>query len=431
MTITYDPSHPKYYDEGDFRAELLRVYDLCHGCRMCVGLCPSFPTLFDAVDARDGKVHELSIKEQDKVVSECFQCKICYVKCPYIPPHEWELDFPRLMMRANAIRVQGGKKALRQQLTDQVLARTDALGKLSSLFAPIVNTVLSKRSSLLRKAMEVSVGVSSERLLPPYARTRFSTWFRDRFHPVLEDRRARITIFPTCFIEYMEPEIGKDLVDVYERNGIECSLADKARCCGAPWLHSGNVERFRAVARKNVEALIGEVSAGKDVIVAQPTCAYVLKKDYPLYLGTEEATLVAAHSFDASEYLVKLAKSGGGIIMDFEGEIPLEVTYHAACHLQAQNIGLKGRDLIKMLGVKVNVVSKCSGIDGTWGYRAENYGPAKKIALSLGKAISKFGSPTIVGDCHLANKAIEEEVGIKVEHPMQILAKAYSPVKER
>ena len=217
MTTTYDPKDAAYYDEADLRGELTRVYDLCHGCRLCFNLCPSFPSMFDAVDRHDGDVEALSKAEQDKVVDECYQCKLCYVKCPYVPPHEWQLDFPRLMLRAQAVRrEQGGV-----DLTDQFLGRTDMMGKLSTAAAPLVNKVTGTPNSLPRRLMEKTVGIAADRLLPPYARQRFTTWFRKRTVPFIKRKQASVAVFPTCFVEYMEPAIGKDLVKVYELNGVD------------------------------------------------------------------------------------------------------------------------------------------------------------------------------------------------------------------
>ncbi len=430
MTTTYDPHSPDYLVESDLREELTRVFDLCHGCRMCLHYCGSFPLLFDAVDAHDGDATKLSTSEQDKVVDECFQCKICYVKCPYIPPHEWNLDFPRLMMRANAVRTKNGKKPPIEYITDQVMSRTDLVGIVSSAISPIANKLIGDNSGPVRKSMERFAGVSSMRLLPPYAKVRFTRWFKTRIRPFIENRRARVSVYPTCFIDYMAPEVGKDLVNVYEHNGIECSLPAGVKCCGAPWLHAGNIDEFKKVATRNVAALTTVIAEDRDIVVAQPTCAYVVKKDYPIYVGSDDAKKVSARTFDASEYLFMIHRKKGGLKTDFVGEVPSEVTYHSACHLQAQNVGVKGRDLLKLMGVKVNLVAKCSGIDGTWGYRKENYDSSKKMSKALGNALKKTGSQVYVGDCHLANTAIYEETLQRVEHPLSILARGYGIPKE-
>ncbi len=426
MTTTYDPRHPAYLDEGDLRAELERVYDLCHGCRLCFNLCPSFPTLFDAIDSHDGAVGELTAAEQDKVVDECYQCKLCYVKCPYVPPHEWQLDFPRLMMRAHAVRQAKPGRSLKERVSDEFLGRTDLLGRVSSASAPVVNALTGRLGSLPRRAMQAAVGVHAERLLPPYAKQRFSTWFGRRQAPPVETPRAEVALFATCFVEYMEPAIGRDIVAVYEHNRIACCLAAGTRCCGAPWLHSGAIDRFASQARANVTALAAEVRAGRDVVVAQPTCAYVLRKDYPIYVSGADAELVAAHCYDAAEYLVLQHRGEGGPLdSEFPGEVPETISYHQACHLRAQNIGFKGRDLLQLTGARVTLVERCSGIDGTWGYRAENYELARKVARPLARELGTASSEVICGDCHLANTAITQETGRHPLHPVQVVARAY------
>jgi glycerol-3-phosphate dehydrogenase subunit C len=257
VTTTYDPADPAYADEEDLRGELTRVYDLCHGCRLCLSLCPSFPTLFDLIDAKDGAVDRLTPGEQDRVVEECYQCKLCYVKCPYVPPHEWQLDFPRLMLRAESVR-RRRHGTLREKVTTEALGRTDLVGRLGVAAATIANPVLATPGSFLRRAMDKTLGIAADRVLPPFARVRFSTWFRRRAAAgpsrLGRPEQARAAIFPTCLVEYQRPGIGQDLVKVYERNGVACSLAEGAGCCGAPFLHAGDFDSFLPRARANVEA---------------------------------------------------------------------------------------------------------------------------------------------------------------------------------
>jgi glycerol-3-phosphate dehydrogenase subunit C len=433
MTATYDPTDPKYFDPGALREELDRVFDLCHGCRLCFNLCPSFPTLFDFIDAKDGDVAALSDGEHRQVVDECYQCKLCYVKCPYVPPHEWELDFPRLMSRVHAVR-QKQLVPAKERLTDQFLGRTDALGRVSVAAAPLVNWATGTPGSLARRVMEKTAGLASQRLLPPYAKQRFTTWFKKRRgRAAAFGHEGTVSVFPTCFVEYMEPDIGRAIVEVYEHNGVECVLPEGTKCCGAPWLHSGRVDEFTKAARRNVAALAAEVRAGRDIVVAQPTCAYVVKRDYPIYVKGPEADLVAAHTFDPAEYLMRRQRDAGDpftLRHEFpgrqDGTVPDTVTYHVACHLQAQNAGLRSRDLLKVAGVKCSLVQRCSGIDGTWGYRAENYELARKVARPLGREIEAAGNDTVCGDCHLANGSILQETGTQPVHPMRLMARAYA-----
>ncbi len=451
MTTTYDPFHPKYFAESDLRDELTRVYDLCHGCRLCFKFCPSFPTLFAYIDEHDDQdAARLTTDQQDQVVDECFQCKLCYINCPYTPDqHEWNLDFPRLMMRAEQVLHKTRKRGLKERATDLALGRTDLTGRVGSALAPLTNAMTETPGSPVRRAMESTVGISAERVLPPFARTRFSTWFRDRRTRSATESptgsttgsRGEVALFPTCLVEYQDTRTGKDMVAVYERNGITCDLPEGQVCCGAPVLHQGDVKSFVKGARKNIEVLAAWIrkarSRGVDpaVVVPQPTCGYILKYDYLDYVGGEDAALVAEHTFDSAEYLMKVHKEdkaagGDGLDQHFSGEVPETTTYHAPCHLRAQNVGLKSRDLLKLTGTKVTVAAECSGIDGTWGLRAENLEASRKVAGKLIKAIEKADSEALAGDCTLANGGITLETGKAPVHPLTLVARAYGISEE-
>ncbi|MGE3621303.1 MAG: heterodisulfide reductase-related iron-sulfur binding cluster [Acidimicrobiia bacterium] len=434
MTTTYDPFHPQYFDETDLRQEMVRVYDLCHGCRLCFKFCSSFPTLFEAIDRHDDQDSaRMTRAEQDQVVDECFNCKLCYVNCPYIPGQsEWELDFPRLMLRAKQVLHRNRHRPLPARLADQALGRTDLAGRVAVTAAPLANRVIGTPGGRVRGLMEKVTGIAAQRVLPPYARTRFSTWWKRRAALRFERKQGTAILFPTCLVEYQAPEVGRDLVRVMERNGIECELPAGQRCCGAPWLHAGDVEEFRAQGTRNVAVLADAIRAaqarGDDpaVVVPQPTCGYVLKHDYRDYVGGADAELVARHTYDAAEYLMKVHKAEGTALdTEFTGEVPATVTYHAPCHLRAQNVGLKSRDLMKLTGAKITVVAECSGIDGTWGYRAENFDASRQVARKMAAAIERTGSEVVAGDCHLANGGIVQETGRVPLHPISVVARAY------
>ncbi len=434
MTITYDPKNPLYLDEADVREELTRVYDICHGCRLCFKFCSSFPTLFDYVDAHeDQDAGRLTPAQQDQVADECFQCKLCYVNCPYIPElHEWALDFPRLMLRHDSMRMANDQVPLRKRITTEAMGHTDALGKLASTIPTITNVVLgAKPGSMVRKLVEKTAGVSSVRLLPPYAKQRFSTWFKKRSAPTLAKKQGSVAVFPTCLVEYQQPGIGQDLVKVFERNGVECSLVDGAGCCGAPYLHSGDMDGFIKVATKQVKALAAAIRGGKDIVVPQPTCGYILKKDYVDYVGGPDAELVAAHTYDSSEYLMNLHKAEGTELdTNFTGEIAESISYHIPCHLRAQNIGLRSRDIMKLTGAKITLIDQCSGIDGMWGLKAGNEEFSVPIAKKLANKLEAANNQIVAGDCHLANTAINEQTGIIAQHPLQVVARAYGIAEE-
>ncbi len=431
MTTTYVPTHPLYADEADARNELTRVFDVCQSCRRCIGLCSSFPTLFDMIDARDD--HDagwLTPAQQDHVVDGCVQCKLCSLGCPYTPDRdEASVDFPRLMLRAEAMRYENGHAQPRTKSAAKVIGRTDLIGRLATAAAPIANRVVTAEpGSLIRKLNAAFTGVSSQRLLPTFAHRRFSDWFDDRPRITLRRKQGTVTVFPTCLVEYQATGIGSDLVKVYERNGIECRLSD-AGCCGAPWLHAGDVESFTRVAEKNVGRLASEIRRGTDVVVPQPTCSYILKNDYVDYVGTEfgaDAELVAKRTYDAAEYLMRVHRADDTVLdTEFAGIIPDTITYHTPCHLRAQKIGYPGRDLLRLTGAQVTLVQQCSGVDGAWGLRAGNDDVAIPMAEKLAEMIERADGDVVVSDCHLTNTTIAEQTGLTSVHPLQVVAHAY------
>lgn len=434
MTITYDPKHPKYLDEADVRDELTRVFDVCQSCRSCVTLCSSFPTLFSYLDRyEDHDAGRLTPEQQDQVADECFQCKLCFVHCPYTPDlHESAIDFPRMMLRQSAMRVANDQVTLRQRIATQVMGHTKLVGSLAVSMSALSSSVVNaKPGSFARKVVAKTFGVSSDRFLPRFAQHRFSTWFKNRDVPLLSKKQGSVAVFPTCLVEYQQPSIGHDLFKVYERNGIECSLVDGAGCCGAPYLRSGDIDSFTKVAARQVKVLADAVRRGTDIVVPQPTCSYTLKKDYVLYVGGPDAELVAAHTFDSSEYLLNVHQADETELdVNFAGDMAATISYCVPSHMTALNIGHCSRDLMQLTSAHITVIDQSSGVDGMWGYRAGNEEVSLSVARKLADAITAVDSELVAGDCHLANTVIKEQTGLSPQHPLQVLARAYGIAEE-
>jgi glycerol-3-phosphate dehydrogenase subunit C len=267
--------------------------------------------------------------------------------------------------------------------------------------------------------------------LPTFTKQRFSTWFKKRDKPLLARKQGSVSVFPTCLVEYQQPSIGHDLVKVYERNGIECSLVDGVGCCGAPYLHSGDIDSFTKVAAKQVKVLANAVRRGTDIVVPQPTCSYVLKKDYVVYVGGPDAELVAAHTFDSSEYLLNVHQADGTELdVNFTGDVAETISYCVPSHMTALNIGHCSRDLMQLTGAHITVIDQSSGVDGMWGYRAGNDELSLSVARELADAITAVDSALVAGDCHFANTVILEQMGMVPLHPLQVVARAYGIAEE-
>lgn len=424
---TLDIRQPEFWDLSAVDKELRRVYDICGGCRRCLPLCPSFKVLFDRMDveAVDGDVEKLPGADVKEVVDLCYQCKLCFNHCPYTPPHRWEVDFPRLMLRARAAQARRDGVTLQ----DRMLGNTELVGRLGSLTAPLSNWM--NELSVHRAFMQAVAGIHRDRNLPKFHRRTFSSWFESRpavSKPAVTptSREAappkKVALFHTCTVEYNEPATGRAAVRVLERNRVDVRVPPQ-RCCGMPYLDGGAVDQAKALIRDNVKSLAAAVREGCEIVVPGPTCSYMLKQEYPWLDGSEDAKLVAANTRDLFEYLARL-QSAGELDTNFSRPVGA-LTYHVPCHLRAQNIGHKSADVLRAIpGASVTVVEKCSAVDGTWGFKKEYYELSLKVAKPLFDAVAA-GAPTAATDCPLAALQIEQGTGKKPKHPIEVLASAY------
>jgi Fe-S oxidoreductase len=442
-----DIKNPEFWDRAAVDTELRRVYDICSGCRRCLPLCPSFRVLFDRldVDAVDGDVEKLPARDVKEVVNLCYQCKLCFNHCPYTPPHRWEVDFPRLMLRARAAEA----RAVGVTFQDRMLGNTELVGTLGRLAAPLSNWM--NELALHRAFLQAIAGIHRDRDLPKFPRQTFSQWFKARGHATtagdasaagvptgreIGDRASaagvptarapaayKIAFFHTCTVEYNDPATGRAAVRVLERNGVDVSLP-RQRCCGMPYLDGGAVDEAKALIRDNVKSLAAAVREGRTIVVPGPTCSYMLKREYPWLDGADDAKLVARNTRDLFEYLAEL-HAAGKLDTGFARSAGA-VTYHVPCHLRAQNIGLKSAEILRLIpGAQVNVVEKCSAVDGTWGFKKQYHELSLKLAKPLFDSIASAGAPVTATDCPLAALQIKQGTGQEAKHPIRVLAAAY------
>ena len=414
--MSFDITSKEFWDSGETRKELRRVFDICYGCTLCHTLCPSFVSLFQMMDDNFGEADNLKDDQMKHVVDQCYQCKLCYTICPYVPPHEWDIDFPRTMMRANLVELK--KKGT--SLADRMFGDTDGIGKLASLVAPLVNW--ANQNPFLRGLMEKFLGVHKDRLLPTFHLETFAKWLRK--NPALPKGKGeeKVALFYTCTVNYNEPDIGKATVGVLQKNGIECVVPEQ-QCCGLPFLDVGLMDRAMKKIESNVATLSQAIRQGYKIVVPSASCSYMLKKDYPRFLATEDSKLVAENTFDLSEYLVKVHEKGK-LDLGFSEKIG-KIRYHQPCHLKAQDIGFKAQELMQLIpGAQVSRMQCCSGHDGTWSVKKENF----EASMKVGRPLFKFMKPEdacTVTDCPLSAIQVQQGTGRKPVHPIVVMARAY------
>jgi Fe-S oxidoreductase len=424
-----DWRNPDFYDEGKLTAELHRVFDICHGCRRCVNLCTAFPRLFGLID--EGPTGELDGVTQAKygdVVDQCYLCDMCFMtKCPYVPPHQWNLDFPHLMLRAKAVKFRKGEVRLR----DRLLTSTDAIGRLAAIpvVAQTVNAV--NRMPVARSVMQSVLGVHKDRVLPPYASRKFrSTVQAKPAFQVRDGQRTpgRVAIFSTCYVNYNEPGIGLDLLRLLEHNEIPAVLAQQEACCGMPKLELGDLAAVERLKNINIPALARLADQGCAILTPVPSCTLMFKSELPLLFPEDaEVQKVAQAMFDPFEYLV-LRHKDGLLRTDFKRPLG-KVSYHIPCHSRVQNVGQKTREALQLVpGTTVNTVERCAGHDGTWGVKQEFFENSMKIGRPVFKQMANDDPDFIGSDCPIAGRHIQQGMGnarAVRAHPLTLLRMAY------
>ena len=424
-----DWKSPEFYDQAKLERELERVFEICHGCRRCVNLCGSFPTLFDLVD-ESATMEVDGVKKDDywKVVDQCYLCDMCYMtKCPYVPPHPWNVDFPHLMLRAKAVKFRDKGASLR----DRLLTSTDALGKLATIPVVVQAVNAVNKNSAARSLMQQTLGVHKDRVLPDYASAKFRNAARPRGdYPVRDGKTTpgKVAIFATCYINYNEPGIGHDLLKILEHNEIPATIVEKEACCGMPKLELGDLEAVARNKALNIPVLARFAREGYAIMTAVPSCTLMFKQELPLMFPEDaDVTLVADAMFDPFEYLV-LRHKDGLLKTEFPKALG-NVSYHVPCHLRVQNMGQKTRELLEMVpATKVTTIERCAGHDGTWGVKAEYFEGSMKIGRPVFRQMAEANPDYISSDCAIAGRHILQGVGnttARKEHPITLIRIAY------
>ncbi|WP_321889935.1 heterodisulfide reductase-related iron-sulfur binding cluster [Paraburkholderia bannensis] len=425
-----------FYDPALLDDELARVFDICAGCRRCVSLCGAFPALFDLVDETDtGEAHDVDKASYGKVVDQCYLCDLCYMtKCPYVPPHPWNVDFPHLMLRAKAIDYRNGEV----QLRDRVLSNTDALGHLAGI--PVVTQTVNavNGTKAMRGIMEDALGVDRHAWLPSFATRKFRSAARKATSSEVRDGErtpGKVAIYATCYVNFNEPGIGHDLLALLDHNAIPYVLVKSEACCGMPLLEQGNLEGVAKKQATNMPVLAHYAREGYALLGAVPSCVLMYKHELPLMFPGDADTLAVSEAFwDPFEYFVARNRDG---LLKTDFRTPLgNVSYHVPCHARVQNIGRKTSDLLSLVPeTKVTVVERCSGHAGTFGVKKEFHAMSMKIGTPVFKQMAQGAPDFISSDCQLAGHHIAQGIeenklgtadgGPPLAHPLTLLRRAY------
>ena len=425
---------PDFYNVEKIDAELRRVFDICHGCRRCFNLCDSFPRLFDLVDnSESGELDSVASSDFVPVVDACTLCDMCFMtKCPYVPPHEFNLDFPHLMLRYRAAQLQRGEVArLQRELTE-----TDRNGKLAGLAAPIANWAGDTDNEVTRPLLEKIAGVDRAAALPKFHGKTFVLRAMEDRPEVNREAPAfgrKVVLYATCFANYNNPSIGTAALAVFAKNGVESEIV-YPECCGMPQLEQGDLARVADSARRISAALVPWIDEGYDVVALVPSCALMLKFEWPLILPNDAAVKrLSEATFDATEYIVDIAKHEGLA----PGLQPLDggVTLHIACHARAQNMGQKATEMMRLIpAADITVIERCSGHGGSWGIMKGNFETALKVGRPVARQANDSGKTYLASECPLAGMHIVQgmerldqgrQPAGPALHPIELFARAY------
>jgi glycerol-3-phosphate dehydrogenase subunit C len=421
----------EYYDGGKIEAELRRVFDICHTCRRCFNLCDSFPRLFDLIDnSATGELDGVASADFAQVVDACTLCDMCFMtKCPYVPPHEFNVDFPHLMLRARAAQAKRGELGF----ADRQLAETDRNGRLARLVAPLANWATDRGNVRMRAVLERHAGLHREAELPKYQAKGLAGHPAPPVNASAPAHGRKAVLYATCFVSYNEPEIGTATRAVLAHNGVATEIVHP-RCCGMPKLEQGRIAEVAEAARIVAAELGAWIERGYDVIALVPSCALMLKFEWPLILPDDPAIRrLADATFDVSEYVMDIARREG--LAPGLKPMPGGVAVHIACHARAQNMGQKAAEMLRLLpDTPVEVMERCSGHGGAWGFKTPHFETALKVGRPVARRLRESGRAFVASECPLAGMHIRqgmERLGgdapmpTLLAHPIQVLARAY------
>ncbi len=402
--------------------------DNCIKCNICTTACPVSPVTdlfpgpkYEAPQA--GRFRQPKQETPDHSVDYCSGCRVCNMVCPT------GVKIAEINARARQDMVSQGKMNGLTRLRNNLLARSELLGKVGQPVAPLANFALNNSAS--RWVAEKALGIAAKAPLPRFASQSLSRWLKTRPQPPTASRK--IVYFRGCATEYYEPRVGKAAIQVLEANGFEV-LVPEQNCCGLPLLSNGEFAAARSYHQSNIDKLVGYIKQGYVIVGTSTSCTLTLKEEAPELLDfyTSDAQLLTANTFDLHEFLLYLWEAGE-LKTDNLRPIPLRLAYHAPCQYRAHRLGQPSLEIMRLIPELEIVESQaaCCGIAGTYGYKTEKY----EIAMGVGKPLFEFvqevNGPVAVCDSETCRWQITHGSGVPAVHPIELLAAAYGlPVEE-
>ena len=335
------------------------------------------------------------------------------------------------MLRARAVNEASGKT----QFIQEQVRKTDRNGALGVYISGISNWIIKRSNFFIRWIIEYLAGINRRAYLPVFAAKNLITQVKMNSmltNQAITGSKRKVVLFATCIGNYNKTNIGLATLDVLSRNGIEVEVAYPG-CCGMPQWETGNISKVAEKASKISAELCTWIDKGYDVVALTPSCALMLKFEWPLILpDNRNVKRLSYATSDVAEYVVSIANHEGLVegLQAVEGSIAL----HLSCHSRAQNIGPKASELLQLIpGANVEIIQRCSGHGGAWGVEKNNFEVALKVGKPTAKKAYEVQARWIASECPLAAEHILqgiEEIDPNYPkpstvHPIEIFAYAY------
>ena len=391
-------------------------FEQCIKCTICTVYCPVAAANPDYPGPKqagpDGE--RLRLKQPDfydNALKYCMNCKRCEVACP---------SNVRIGDIIQAARIKYGPQR-NTSLRNFVLSNTDLVGSLATPFAPIVNSAVALKP--VRYVMDKVMAIDHRRVFPKYAHGTFTSWYRKHAAAAQAVYAKQVAYFHGCYVNYNNPQLGKDLIRIMNALGYGVQLLDKEKCCGVALISNGLYKQARRQAETNLASIRRAVSdRGLTVLATSSTCTFTLRDEYPHLLEMKNDDVRDRVEL-ATRYLYRLITEQGARLRFREDAAPLRVAYHTPCHMEKMGWAYYSIELLRMIpGVEVTVLdSQCCGIAGTYGFKKEKHDISMRVGAELFEAVRGSRAEIVATECGTCRLQIQSATGVECLHPVSVI----------